>query len=102
MTAALLPDTIALPNYMAATPAVYTIRIERQLYRTAGRRGATHVVWWVCGDVVSAPVMAFCGAILARPRRVDRSDDAPTCPGCQRSVRFLASLDARARRKGEA
>lgn len=100
MNAALLPDTILAPNYSAATPAVYTIRVERQLYRTAGRRGATHVVWWVCGDSASSPLPAFCGVILARPRRVDQAGDAPTCPGCQRSVRWLASLDARARRKG--
>lgn len=102
MTAALLPDTILAPNYSAATPAVYTIRIERQLYRTAGRRGATHTVWALQGDVLPGPLLVLCGVILARPRRVDKAGGAPTCPGCQRSVRWLASLDARARRKGEA
>lgn len=100
MTAALLPDTITLPNYTSAVQLAMTIHVERQLYRTVGRRGATHVVWWVCGESANSPVMALCGAILARPRRADQTDGAPTCPGCQRSVRFLASLDARARRKG--
>ena len=99
-TQAYNPDTILAPNYSAATPAVCTVHVERQLYRTAGRRGATHAVWALQGDVLRGPLLVLCGVILARPRRADQAGDIPTCPGCQRSVRRLASLDARARRKG--
>lgn len=79
---------------VATTPNTITFRIERRLFRTR-QRPATHVAWvWEVthGGVPPGPARAFCGAVLARPSWVDAPRDArPSCPGCQRALRWLHS-----------